>query len=366
MDPTPPQQRQTPLTPPPPPIPRQPDSTSILFPFLFFLAIIATVLLPSASPSFKNSLSILHQVPEGHVGVYWRGGALLKTITDPGFHLKMPFLTQYEPVQVTLQTDMVTDIPCGTKGGVMINFGKIEVVNRLSKEFVYETLLNYGVEYDKTWIYDKIHHEINQFCSSHSLQQVYIDVFDQIDEKMKDALQVDCTRYAPGIEIISVRVTKPTIPDSIRRNFEQMEEERTKVLIAIEKQRVAEKEAETIKKMAISEAEKNANVSKILMEQKLLEKDSARRQEEIENAMYLAREKSLADADFYRVIKEAEANRLKLTPEFLELKFIESIANNTKIFFGDKVPNMILDQRLLGNYLQEVSRGVAKMVKVDA
>lgn len=51
----------------------------------------------------------------------------------------------------------------------------------------------------------------------------------QIDEKMKDALQGDCTRYAPGIEIISVRVTKPTIPESIRRNFEQMEEERTKV-----------------------------------------------------------------------------------------------------------------------------------------
>ena len=32
-----------------------------------------------------------------------------------------------------------------------------------------------------------------------------------------------------GIEIISVRVTKPKIPESIRRNFEQMEEERTKV-----------------------------------------------------------------------------------------------------------------------------------------
>jgi erlin len=51
----------------------------------------------------------------------------------------------------------------------------------------------------------------------------------QIDEKMKDALQVDCTRYAPGIEIIGVRVTKPNIPESIRYNFEQMEEERTKV-----------------------------------------------------------------------------------------------------------------------------------------
>ncbi|XP_020220684.1 erlin-2-B [Cajanus cajan] len=348
-----------------PPSPPGHDSTATLIAFLIFFAIAALVLVPSASPSFQNSLSILHQVPEGHVGVYWRGGALLKIITEPGFHLKMPFITQYEPVQVTLQTDQVTDIPCGTKGGVMINFGKIEVVNRLHKEFVFETLLNYGVHYDKTWIYDKIHHEINQFCSSHSLQQVYIDVFDQIDEKMKDALQVDCTRYAPGIEIISVRVTKPTIPDSIRRNFEQMEEERTKVLIAIEKQKVSEKEAETKKKMAISEAEKNANVSKILMEQKLLEKDSARRQEEIENAMYLAREKSLADADFYRVIKEAEANKLKLTPEFLQLKFIEAIANNTKIFFGDKVPNMILDQRLLGNLLHDVSRGKTTTAKAD-
>ncbi|KAL6958614.1 hypothetical protein U1Q18_047712, partial [Sarracenia purpurea var. burkii] len=53
------------------------------------------------------------------------------------------------------------------------------VVNRLRKDFVYETLRCYGVEYDNTWIYDKIHHEINQFCSGHSLQQVYIDMFDQ-------------------------------------------------------------------------------------------------------------------------------------------------------------------------------------------
>ncbi|CAA3027897.1 erlin-2-B [Olea europaea subsp. europaea] len=312
------------------------------------------VIIPTVS-TLRQSLAILHQVPEGHVGVYWRGGALLNTITDPGFHLKLPLITHFEPIQVTLQTDLVRDIPCGTKGGVMINFEKIEVVNRLHKDYVHETLRDYGVQYDNTWIYDKIHHEINQFCSAHSLQQVYIDMFDQIDEKMKDALQADCTRYAPGIEILSVRVTKPTIPDSIRRNFEQMEEERTKVLIAMERQRVFEKEAETQKKIAISEAEKHAQVSKIQMEQKLTEKDSLRRQEEISNTMYLAREKSLADADFYRTMKEAEANKLKLTPQYLELKFIEAIANNSKIFFGNKVPNMVLDQRLLGNFLQNVA-----------
>jgi hypothetical protein len=48
---------------------------------------------------------------------------------------------------------------------------------------------------------------------------------------MKEAIQRDCTRYAPGIEIIGVRVTKPKIPPSIARNYEIMEEERTKVVI---------------------------------------------------------------------------------------------------------------------------------------
>ncbi|KAG2540052.1 erlin-2-B-like [Panicum virgatum] len=330
--------------------PPPPGADPFAFGVVAFIGI-CFVLISLSVPS-----SVLHQVPEGHVGVYWRGGALLKTITPPGFHLKLPWITQYEAIQVTLQTDQVRDIPCGTKGGVMISFDKIEVVNRLRKDYVHETLLNYGVHYDKTWIYDKIHHEINQFCSAHSLQQVYIDMFDRIDETMKEAIQRDCTRYAPGIEIINVRVTKPNIPPSIRRNFELMEEERTKALIAIEKQKVAEKEAETQKKIALSEAEKNAQVSKILMGQKLMEKDSSKRQEQIDNEMYLAREKALADANYYRILKEAEANRLKLTPEYLELRFIESIANNSKIFFGEKIPNMIMDQRLLKNYLDDVSR----------
>ena len=62
----------------------------------------------------------------GYRGVYWRGGALLSAVTRPGFHMKMPFITTMSQVQVTVQTDSVTNIPCGTSGGVLINFGKIE------------------------------------------------------------------------------------------------------------------------------------------------------------------------------------------------------------------------------------------------
>eukprot|EP00897_Mesotaenium_endlicherianum_P008980 jgi/Mesen1/810/ME000110S_11077 len=272
--------------------------------------------------SFFSTIAIFLAIPEGHVGVYWRGGALLNSITEPGFHMMLPFVTTYEAIQVTLQTDQVANIPCGTRGGVMIYFEKIEVVNRLRKEHVHRTIMDYGVEYDRTWIYDKIHHEINQFCSSHSLQEVYIDLFDQIDEQIREAIQKDLVKYAPGIEVIGV-------------------------LIAIEKQKVVEKEAETEKKRAVSDAEKAAHVSRILMEQRLQEKESTKRTQEIENEIYVARQASLTDAHFYRVGKEAEANRLMLTPEYLELRFIEAISNNTKMFFGEKVPNMVWDQRLL-------------------
>ncbi|KAL9253085.1 Erlin-like protein [Drosera capensis] len=51
------------------------------------------------------SRSILHQVPKGHVGAYWKGGALRETITNPGFHVTLPWIMHHEPIQVTLQTD---------------------------------------------------------------------------------------------------------------------------------------------------------------------------------------------------------------------------------------------------------------------
>lgn len=72
------------------------------------------------------------------------------------------------------------------------------------------------------------------------------------------------------------------------------------VLIAVEKQKVAEKEAETLKKRAVTDAEKDAKVSEILMSQRVREKESIKRQQEIENEIFLAREKGLADANFYR------------------------------------------------------------------
>lgn len=55
------------------------------------------------------------------------------------------------------------------------------------------------------------------------------------------------------------------------------------------------------------------------------------------------RAKADADAELYRASKEAEANRIRLTPELLQLEAVRALANNTKVFWGDRLPSLYID-----------------------
>uniref|UniRef100_A0A671XPZ9 ER lipid raft associated 2 n=1 Tax=Sparus aurata TaxID=8175 RepID=A0A671XPZ9_SPAAU len=282
-------------------------------------------------------LASVHKIDEGHTGVYYRGGALLTTTSSPGFHLMLPFITTYKSVQTTIQTDEVKNVPCGTSGGVMIYFDRIEVVNYLVPSAVFDIVRNFTADYDKALIFNKVHHELNQFCSVHSLQEVYIGLFDQIDENLKLTLQEDLTNMAPGLIIQAVRVTKPNIPESIRRNYELMESEKTKLLISQQTQKVVEKEAETERIKAVIEAEKVAQVAEIKFGQKVMEKETEKRISQIEDGAFLAREKARADAEFYTAQRVAEANKAHLL---------------FKIYFGNDIPQMFVDSGSAGSSIK--------------
>ena len=281
------------------------------------------------------------KVPEGHVAVYFRGGALLSHVDDSGYHVKLPGITHAEFVQTSVQTDKVLKIPCGTSGGTMLEFERIEVVNRLVRDMVHQTVKNYTVNYDKTWIYDKIHHEINQICSRSTLEEMYISKFETLDESLRDALQMDIEKYAPGIQIIAIRVTKPSIPSAIRINYEAIEGERTKLMVAKETRRVVEEQALTEKQKAIIEAEKIAAVDAVQCERRLRQQENERNIEKIKNEMHLSQMKANADANYYTVMKEAESNKMLHTPEMIQIESMRAISNNTKFYFGDSLPNVV-------------------------
>merc|ERR1712209_266700 len=163
---------------------------------------------------------------------------------------------------------------------------------------------------------------------------------DQIDENLKAALQRDLTEMAPGLKVLGVRVTKPKIPEAIRKNYELMEAEKTKLMISTQRQKVIEKEAETERKKAVIEAEKEASVAKIQYERKILEKESLQKMAKIEDEMHLAKEKSRTDAEYYKIKREAESNALLLTKEYLDLKKYEALSTNRKVYFGPDIPNV--------------------------
>jgi hypothetical protein len=94
-------------------------------------------------------------------------------------------------VGITVQTDSISNIPCGTSGGMTLKFKRIEVVNRLRKDFAYETVKNYSLNYERFWLHDKIHHEVNQFCSRYSLQEIFIEKFGELDDFLQVALEKD-------------------------------------------------------------------------------------------------------------------------------------------------------------------------------
>ena len=114
-------------------------------------------------------------------------------------------------------------------------------------------------------------------------------------------------------------------------------------MIATAHQKVVEKEAETDRHRAVIEAEKIAQVGKIQYEQKILSKGSEKRIAEIEAEIHLARERALADAQKYHSDTEAESNKLKLTPEYLQLAMHQALAQNTKIYFGNSIPKMFIN-----------------------
>ena len=75
----------------------------------------------------------------------------------------------------------------------------------------------------------------------HKFREIECDLF----SFFQNSIQADLGSMSVGLNVMSVRVTKPKIPEAIRKNYELMEAEKTKLMISTQRQKVVEKEAET-------------------------------------------------------------------------------------------------------------------------
>jgi len=192
------------------------------------------------------------------------------------------------------------------------------------------------------------------------LQEVYITKFDTLDDHLAEQLRVDLNRWAPGIEIISVRVTKPVVPAHILQKFEEVESEATKLQIATNKQLVEKKQSETKEVQATILARQLSKVAAIENEQAIQKKQSEFTIQEIENL----RHRSIADTQFYENQKQAEGNKILLTEEFLKHEQIKALGSISKIYFGENIPDVLVESSSTDAKTAAVSSDVIKSIVV--
>jgi len=76
----------------------------------------------------------------------------------------------------------------------------------------------------------------------------------------------------------------------------------------------------------------------------ILEKETERKKSEIDDEITLAKEKASSDSSHYKILKEAEGNTKRLTPNFLKALLFKSLTNNTHLIFGDSIPKIFTEK----------------------
>ena len=277
-----------------------------------------------------------HQVAEGHAGVSYTFGKLNEKVTDPGMTFRLPQpITSVSDVQVTPQTDVITDVKCGAGDGTLLIFPQIEIGNYLKREYVYRTVRRFGELYDNYLVKDKVRAQINVICSSLTSQEIYIDKFHTLDDMLLQYLiEENENESESGVVVQFVRISKPILPQLLQENYDRIANEKTAKKVAEETNKKLEQEHQNQLLIVEAEAERKRVVAekenRIKTERKIAEEYEA----SIQNRILLEGETAKAQAVYISKEREAEGNKLLFTEEYIEVMKAKSALNNAKHYFG--------------------------------
>lgn len=72
---------------------------------------------------------------------------------------------------------------------------------------------------------------MTEICSRYTLEDIYINKFDKLDEELSRVLKQDLKKWIPGLLILDIRITKPSLPARIQTNYEEVERIKGKLLL---------------------------------------------------------------------------------------------------------------------------------------
>jgi len=290
---------------------------------IFIVAIVAVI------------LSSLHKIEEGNVGVYYKNGALMDEVSYPGIHYMTPFIVDVREITIRPETQTLIPMTSVTKDGITNTFNEVQVITSLKMDKLVYMLKNYGPEFKKALVFDRIKEELRIFCANSTIDEVYNTKFLDIVEQVKINVVDSIERLGMGgINLLNLVIPKPDIPNDIANNYKRVKVQWTEQLVATQSQKTEAIKKETEKLRAIADAERNKAVLKIQIEERILEKAGEANISALNNEILKEKEENLANIEKYKLLSEATANKELYTKEYIQYNTAKHLSNNTKFFFS--------------------------------
>ena len=236
------------------------------------LAISAIVLLAVAALALAAVVDGFHEIPEGHVGVYYKFGALQEEISDPGIHYMQPFVTTFKSILIRPEEQTLRDMEAITKDGIEVEFKGISVLSRTRRSKVIYLIKEYGMDFKDVLIYNRIREDLRIFCANATIDDVYNEKFLDIVAKVKEDVEEQILNLGKdSVEILNLVIRKPDIPKDIAQNYKQVEIQWTEQLVAQQQKKTEEIKKETELLKAVADAERQKEVLEIKIQEQIIE-----------------------------------------------------------------------------------------------
>jgi len=282
----------------------------------------------------------LHRIDEGHVGVYFKYGALQREVGHPGLNTMTPLVASYVQITIRPTSHFLDSFSAVTKDAIPILFNQVEVISSVPQENVQWLVKKFGVDFRTVLVFDRLREEVRRYCFGHEIDDVYNEKFTEMSELVIEETLKNIERLAEGkVQILNLIIPKPEIPEDIAHNYQRVKVQWTEKLVA-EKEREKEEVRKGTEEMrAVADANREKAVKIIELEKQILQKEAEKNMSLIVNEQYRLAEENKANVLKYMREKEAEGNQLIFTDAYLKIKMAEVFSNNTKLYFsGDQSP----------------------------
>lgn len=190
---------------------------------------------------------------------------------------------------------------------------RFDVSNRLNATHVLETLNVFGLQYDRSTIYDQVAVAVKDVCSKMSSHDIAIEQYDKIDDLIADKLRERQEILGSKVEIVQIKIQTMNIPTELNQWFARQASERARRRALIEEREATREETEN---------------NRLLHNAALHKKETLERNEALLQVIKAEADFNVSritsDAQLYAKKQEAEGDSVWLSSQRLRLEEIRS------------------------------------------